>query len=382
MSQNTVPVPQRGNEYFDRMRQEKDPLADSVVDELFREGTIENVNLVMRTLVANDGIDSAEFPPQVAKFLQDTSKWPTWADPARIENGQQLFWRYGPKIIAILHCYSLPFCYAAEKGVQVLALTGRLSSNPTRRIIETAQMVVDVLSPGGMDPGSGKGILTAQKVRLMHAAVRRLTLQSGRWNPDWDQPINQEDLVGTLLSFSWVVLDGLQKLGIEVTGAEAEDYQHCWNVVGYILGIREELLPQSAKEAGELASSIKSRLYANCKEGEEMTAALVGMMTHIVPGDAFDFAPAALIRYLMGEEDAALIGVHPNALSGLLQHPARLLIRGGSKTLQGVGYYGPLSETFSRLLIVGLIHVMRQGNRPSFQIPQVLRQRWGIEWTS
>src|SRR5262245_15657081 len=77
----------------------------------------------------------------------------------------------GPEIIMTLFCYGLPSCYAAAKGVQVLALTTRLFSNPTRRVIETAQMVVDVMAPGGL-AARGRGIRTAQKVRLMHAAVR------------------------------------------------------------------------------------------------------------------------------------------------------------------------------------------------------------------
>ena len=82
--------------------------------------------------------------------MEASGKLPAWADPARIEAGERVFWRYGPAIIAVYHCYSRPFCYAGHKGVQVLALTGRLSGNPTRRITETAQMIIDVMRAGGL----------------------------------------------------------------------------------------------------------------------------------------------------------------------------------------------------------------------------------------
>jgi len=39
-------------------------------------------------------------------------------------------------VVLTLICYSLPFCYLGRNGVPVLALTNRLSSNPTRRIVK------------------------------------------------------------------------------------------------------------------------------------------------------------------------------------------------------------------------------------------------------
>ncbi len=383
MSDRLVQVSQRNAAFFDAMRQSTDPLADAVIDELFRSGQVDEVNALMRTLVANDVVDaSSQLAPGVRQFLGTTGSLPSWADHARIHQGQQLFWRYGPKMIAILHCYSLPFCYAAQKGVQVLALTGRLFSNPTRRIVETAQMLVDVLAPGGLTAGTGKGIRTIQKVRLMHAGVRHLTLRSGQWNGEWDQPINQEDLALTLLSFSWAMIDGLRKLGVPLTSEEAEDYQHCWNVIGHLLGIRDDLLPNSVADAAALVPIFQGRLYGECAEGRDMTNALVQMMQRIVPGDSLDFAPPAFLRYFMGKEHAALLGVEPHLIGDLLEKPTRWFGVAGNKVLHDAGYFGPLSETFSKLLILGLLHVMRAGNKPSFQIPEQLRQQWGLQWTS
>jgi hypothetical protein len=183
------------------MRQVTDPLADAVVADVFQQGQADAVNALMQTLIENDDLPSDRLPPGMREYLAMSAQLPLWADPARLQTGERVFWRYGPQIIMNLFCYGLPSCYAAAKGVQVLALTTRLFSNPTRRVIETAQMVVDVMAPGGL-AANGRGIRTAQKVRLMHAAVRyqiattRGSVSGGgsvyvsrHFGGDWRQPM-------------------------------------------------------------------------------------------------------------------------------------------------------------------------------------------------
>src|ERR1022692_2275462 len=248
-------TPRWNDAQLDAMRQTQDPVADPVVAALFAAGKVDAVNSLMRTLVENDGLPPGALPVSVTDYLAATGGLPDWADPAKIAAGERVFWRYGPAMIAILHCYALPFCYAGRKGVQVLALTARLTGNPARRVIETAQMVVDVMRPGGLG-AEGSGIRTAQKVRLMHAGVRCLIGQYPGWKPEFDLPINQEDLAGTLLSFSYISLDGLQRLGYVLSNDEIEGYLHAWKVAGHILGIRPEMLPVDYADATAPAARI------------------------------------------------------------------------------------------------------------------------------
>src|SRR4029453_9478056 len=121
---------------------------------------------------------------------------------------------------------------------KVLASTSSFEANARRRILETAHFVLDVASNGGLSP-DGRGIRAAQKVRLMHASVRMLVRRRG-WNEELHGvPINQQHLVGTMLSFSTVVIDGLRTMGIMVRDDEAEAWFHLWRVVGFMLGIDE-----------------------------------------------------------------------------------------------------------------------------------------------
>ena len=50
-------------------------------------------------------------------------------------------------------------------------------------------------------------------------------------------------MVYTLMTFSYVVIEGFRTMGYDMTDRQRQGYIHCWNVVGYLMGIREELLP-------------------------------------------------------------------------------------------------------------------------------------------
>jgi ER-bound oxygenase mpaB/B'/Rubber oxygenase, catalytic domain len=364
---------------LDAMRHTQDSVADPVVAALFAAGQVDAVNSLMKTLVENDGLPPGALPASVAAYLAATGGLPDWADPARIAAGERVFWRYGPAMIAILHCYALPFCYAGRKGVQVLALTARLTSNPTRRIIETAQMMVDVMRPGGLG-SAGTGIRTAQKVRLMHAGVRCLIAQYPGWKPEFDLPINQEDLAGTLLSFSFITLDGLRRLGYVLSNDEIEGYLHAWKVVGHILGIHPELLPLDYADAEAFAARIAARQFAACEEGRYMTRALVEMLRHIVPGNVFDAVPELLMRYFLGDPTADLLAVAPGRAAQILLGPLQLLAHTTSTVTHSSNELARVHELFGRALIEGIVLVGRGGKRIPFSVPTELLQAWGVNW--
>ena len=279
------------------------------------------------------------------------------------------------------HCYSLPFCYAARRGVKVLHRTSRLAKNPQRRILETAQMIVDVMAPGGLTTPEGHGVRTAQKVRLMHSAVRRLILAAGDWDlRDLGLPVNQEDMAGTLNAFAWMVLDGLQKLGINFTEAEIHAYLHCWNVAGHLLGLRRDLMPLTFADGQELALSLERRHFEACVEGREMQQALTEMMEYQIPGDVFDGFPASLTRLMLGNKTSDLLGVPPADWTQSIFKPLRFLSMLSDSAGDNSGALAKVSEVLGRQLLNALVWMNRGKERPRFFIPMELVQTWQINW--
>ncbi|HEY8209097.1 MAG TPA: oxygenase MpaB family protein [Myxococcaceae bacterium] len=357
-----------------------DPPADELVAEMSRDGQVPAVNVLMRHLVTNEYPIPEALPPSVRRYLDQTDDLPDWADPARIEAGERVFVRYGPKLVLILHCYSLPFCYLAANGAQVLNLTDRLESNPARRILETAQLLIDVMQPGGLAKGSGRGRRTIQKVRLMHAAVRRLAKASPQWSMNWGLPINQEDLAGTLMSFSWVGLDGLEKLGVDLSADDREAYLHCWNVAGHLLGIRRELLPRDEMRARALAQAVARHQFAPSQAGKELTKALVTQTEYGLPGNAFKHLAPVLIRFFLGEEWASHLGLEHGPKFELLAGLVKLLNFQVNEMFKGSRALSAVAELAGKKFLEAALFVERGGTRPSFALPQELQQQWGVNW--
>jgi hypothetical protein len=130
-------------------------------------------------------------------------------------------------------------------------------------------------------------------------------------------PINQEDMAGTLMTFSFVVLDGLQKLEVRLEQREREDFLYTWVSIGRLLGIREDLLPPDMRRAEALTRSIYRRQIAESVEGKLMTVALIQGMTRLLRSSWLESLPAAMIRHFLrrdpfeGRDIAELLGVPP-----------------------------------------------------------------------
>jgi len=366
---------------LDSMRRVGDPPADAVVAELFAGGktVVQAVNYLMRDLVENDDLPARALPQHVRDYFQ-ADLLPAWSDPARLAVGVDLFQRFGPLVILLLNTYSLPLCYAARKGVQVLARSERLHSNPRRRIVETAQMIIDVMSPGGLDPASrGSGLRSAQKVRLMHATIRHLLAEDPGWDPEFGLPINQEDLAGTLCAFSTAVLDGLARLDVVLGRAEIDAYMHTWNVVGHVMGVRDELLPANYAEGRALSDRIGERCFEACPEGQMMTRALLEMMAELVPGSALDGVPAQFVRHFVGERVADMLAVPDHGETPLVR-AWQIVGRVSDAANDRSFVVRQLARRFSGLFIDGLLLANRGGQRLPFNIPTELRQVWGVNW--
>lgn len=375
---------------LDACRTVGDPLADDLIAEIFADGDVGPVRALLRHLVDNDALlpASHDLPPHlvrhVERYLELSDASLPRIDPAAIVAGQRMFELHGPEILMTLGCYSLPASYTASKGVQVLAQTGRLESDPKRRLIETTQMVIDVMTPGGLTIGArheqhGKGIRTAQKVRLMHAAIRKLVVAHGgqKWLDAYDVPINQEDLAGTLMTFSRVVIDGLDRLGAVTTPADRASYFEAWRAIGTIMGVRDALVPPDLEQARILTDIIKRRQSARSDAGDAMVAALLAMMRAQVPG-VLGGLPATLVRFFL-QQDAALLAMPPADWTRILVaviHGATRLV---DTIIGGWGVSRWLYRAFNRRLLAGFMRVERGPGRPSFDIPDHLADGWGMK---
>lgn len=378
-------APDRGrftDEFMEPMRLMCDPVADTPVAAVLDAGGADEVSALLHSIVRMGDPDPARLPGPIADYLATTAALPHWADGDKIDRAQSFFATWGLQISACLFCASLPSAYACANGVQVLALTARLDTDTRRRVMETGQMLMDVMEPGGLGD-AGRGPRTIQRVRLMHAAVRHLIDARANvcpeiWDERWGRPINQEDLAGTLMSFGFVPAGPLQRLGVRVSDDDADAYLHCWAVIGHQLGVCHELLPTDLTDAEHLVDAIRIRQTAESEAGQHMATALVGLLEEMTPGHRADVIVPVLIRRLAGDDIADALGIPRTTFR---QRLLGWLFSVAGTVEDVVGHdlvLGRYVERFARELLEAIFLLERGAERPSFDIPHSLRDGWDI----
>ena len=329
--------------FLTAIRQLGDPVGDAALHAIFQRHDDAELNALMAKVVANDELPD-DLPVEIRSFLEQTSALPTWAVPRRISEAQRLFNLYGLISLASLVCASLPECYTMRTGVRILDLTGQLGEHTNRRLHQTAMMVLAVMGKDGLAP-NGVGVRQAQKVRLIHAAIRYRILgaigapgvpssvgegvpasipgavrsvadvirhRQFDWQIDRDgYPINQEDLAFTLLTFGYVIPRGMRTLGVRLTEDEFKSFLHAWNVIGTVMGVHEDLMAHTPEQAEELFERIKARQAGASAAGARLTDALL----KVVERDVLRFGPARpfgpiLLRILVGDDTAKMLGLN------------------------------------------------------------------------
>ncbi|HSH03623.1 MAG TPA: oxygenase MpaB family protein [Anaerolineae bacterium] len=362
------------DEQLDNLRLVGDAVPDRIVVELAEAGQIGAVNEMLGKVMRNRDPIPAELPDNVEVWLNDTNQLPEGVDVARLERGASFFVEHGAMATYILSTSSLIECYAAVKGCLALAFTYRLGHNAYRRIGETAQFVIDVCQPGAL-VGNDTGIPKIQKVRLMHSAVRHLIHETGRWPADYGVPLCQEDLLGTMLTFSHVVVRDLEKLGYEVDAGLAEDYHYMWCVIGEMLGVKKEIIPYDLKTGGLVFDHISGRHQGPSEHGEVMTKALMEFHAENIPGRIFDGITPAVTRYLVGDKVADWMGVRRSRWERFIPYQRKL---GRAFDLLD-DRTTPVANVFDRIALAFVdrtafrwTHYQRSG----FEIPDKLNEQW------
>lgn len=166
---------------------------------------------------------------------------------------------------SILFHASLVGGFVASRINKVLNLTGYLKSGGNQsmtRLYETAQFITDCMKPDGMKPGQ-IGFQSTIQVRFLHAKIRRriLKIVEAKGNDEASFPysvkkegipINQEDMIVTLLSFSMEILLVLECIGYQIDKQDQQDCLMLWRLIGHYMGIEDDLNPCKDLETARL----------------------------------------------------------------------------------------------------------------------------------
>ena len=362
-----------------------DPLADATIARILGSGkpggpdteTIAVLNKEIARWQLNGDLDGWRASPGLPEgmgaaleaYVEQARVLPDWADAAKIARAEVLFMEMSMASCTLLFCASLPQCYVMPDLAAVLHAAGQLEQHTDYRVRATAAMIFPVMMHGGLTAPSGGGVAQAIKVRLIHAMIRHLVLRGDvaealvaprRLKPllarggtmpqvlyahGWDidrlgLPCNQEELAYTLLTFNYVFLHGLRRLGLGLPQGDEEAYMHTWNVLGYVLGIEPGLMTDTMTEAARMFADIQKNARGQTRKQDPRPAlagALVATLQRYIPPRILKPFPVLLTRHLIGKDAAGDLG-----LDGRVSLLSRALFVLGFGLVRGIDAIGRL----------------------------------------
>ncbi len=303
------------NLLLDKKRLQGDPLADETIFKILgdwesaeapqskKAELVHQLIRYIRELRCNDDLihlpNSSNYDPSLIKNLSDffsvARELPEWADIKKIERAEKIFQDHGILACLLFFCASLPEVYLIPDISGVLNVTGQLENATEQRIRATATMILSVLLPGGQTSKDGIGVVLTLRARLIHALIRYLILRGDPAllktdiNPEglerveplalggppkgmfealtsagWDfqnkgLPCNQEEMAYTLLTFNYVFIRSMRRLGLKLSSADEAAYLHAWNVTGHFMGLDFDLLKFDFDSAERIFEKIQAR---------------------------------------------------------------------------------------------------------------------------
>jgi hypothetical protein len=221
-------------------------------------------------------------------------------DASTLDMGSDIFNYYYVHCTFALATRSLMKQYAAFNATQVLRFTKLITNMPYRRIMETVQFVMDIMDPIGFTP-DGCAIRSIQKLRLVHAMIRTRIHEKlydknkapgeallGDWyQAEWGAPINQQDMIFAVHTFSIEVMDALVGIG-EFSLNNKEDrgkieaYYMMWHHIGRALGTVDEVNPVTYDDGKKLQAIIYAKQFRASPNVDLLVPPLVGFIAKLL----------------------------------------------------------------------------------------------------
>lgn len=295
------------SEDMSHWRLQGDPPADAVIEEIVEKEGGQYVRSLMKYLSDFKQLNFKDQNPYFEKFYEEYAKIPANYNKKEVIRATSMYLQHQQTIGMVLGCFSLPYCYLGEDGARVLCMSERIGNDTYNRLVETGHFLRKVMNYDHWQNNQLFDI--AFKVRMLHAIIRYFTIHSGKWDMKWGMPINQEDMAGTNIAFSLIVVRGLLKMGITVDQQSERAYLATWSYIGELLGVNQALLVSDIKSAVRLDKLIAQRQFRSSESGHYLTGSLMNCYAEMSGSQLASEFFQAQSRFFMGHEYADMLGI-------------------------------------------------------------------------
>ncbi|GGN41778.1 hypothetical protein FHR83_003038 [Actinoplanes campanulatus] len=280
-----------------------DDATDPLLVDLLENGQIPGVNTAFEKWVDNGDALPSGIPAALTTYLQAHNRLPSWADQTKLDRAAQfnkrmsmylfLLYGLGSGIMSTVIPREARNVYWSEGGAVMKS-----------RAAKTFTYGYDLSAVDAFKP-TGHFVVTSNKTRLTHAAVRHLLPQSPHWRAVTDDqdfiPISNGDILITFHSLGTFVHGKLKSWGIRMSAAEEEAFLHMWQVALHLLGVRDDFIPATWAAARAQSQYALTPLLAPTPEGIDLADILLGLTSQVDLGVTKGFQ-REFARYLLGDQ--------------------------------------------------------------------------------
>lgn len=316
---------------------------DGLMARVLRTGQVPAVNKAMESWVNNSDPLPGDLPAELAAHLQRANRLPSWADQdklrraadfnRRMDTYQFMLYGVGSGIMSTVIPREAKAVYWSAGGADM-----------KERAAKTFTFGYDMNELNAFEP-SGQFIVTANKTRLVHAAVRNLLPQSARWKAVADEqdyiPISNGDILVTFHSLGTFVRRKLIEWRVPMSVEDEEAFLHMWQVAIHLLGVREEFIPKTWADADAQSDQVLTPMIAPTTEGKELAEVLLGLPAQVDLGVSRGFFNE-FVRYLLSDEIGDWLDLRRDPASAAVIRdgwPAYVAFRAGLLPVAPAGFY-------------------------------------------
>jgi ER-bound oxygenase mpaB/B'/Rubber oxygenase, catalytic domain len=145
--------------------------------------------------------------------------------------------------------------------------TGRLPKDFSQRLKETGDIMNAITQPhNSREEFLTNNLAQAYKLGLLHTEVAKQVKGALHWNQKERVPMNEQSFGLVLYTFAWWPVEALaatkQIDPVEVNN-ELNGWFHLWSVIGYEMGVSEDLLPTNFNRAKEIVTLLRKAQYTS-----------------------------------------------------------------------------------------------------------------------
>ncbi|MFJ6518292.1 oxygenase MpaB family protein [Streptomyces filamentosus] len=346
-----------------------DELADPLMASMLDRGHVPAINTAWASWVNNDDPLPSGLPAEFAAYLGRVNVLPDWADPVKLARAADFNRRRDTYLFML---------YGLGSGIMSTVIPREAKSvywsaggaDMQDRAAKTFTFGYDLAELNAFEP-SGQFVVTANKTRVVHAAVRHLLPQSPHWRAVADEtvPISAADILVTFHSLGTYVYRKLRDWKIPFPAADQEAFLHSWQVAVHLLGVPHEHIPRTWAEAERQSAQVLTPILTPSTEGIALAEELLGLTAQIDLGVTRGFLNE-FVRYVLSDEVGDWLGLRRDYAAAALVRtawPAFILFREGLSPIMPAGFY--MLDQFVRALAMLFLNKGASGKATPITIP-------------